>query len=137
MTARQPKGVPTGGQFAAERKPGGTELRPPERIPTMPDSVGAVPFSHEVALRQVGTLNVLAISGGRVLLIKDENQQPVGMALPVNQGYQVHIYLANNDTYTVQRIFRGKIKGERDDVYAEELGETAWNASCYQNVEFP
>jgi uncharacterized protein YgiB involved in biofilm formation len=102
----------------------------------MPDNVGGYDFSHEVALRQIGTRNVLAISGGRVLLIGDENQTTVGMALPVSQGYQVHVYIANDDTYTVQRIFRGKVKGERSGVYADDLGEAAWNASCYQNVEF-
>lgn len=62
------------------------------------------------------------------------------MTLPVHQGYRVEIDLAANDTYTVRRVFtRGAktwIKGERTDVYCDEVGEVAYQASCYVNVEF-
>ncbi len=136
MTVRKPRGTPVGGQFAEDRKPSGPELKPIVRIPTMPDDVGGRDFSYEEALRQIGTRNVFAISGGRVLVISDEDHNQVGVSLPVSQGYQVHVYLANNDTYTVQRIFRGRVKGQREGIYAEDLGDVAWNASCYQNVEF-
>jgi hypothetical protein len=84
--------------------------------------------------RQVGMRNILAISGGRVLI------RETGISLPVSSGYSVTIDLAGNDTYTVRRVFKraGKvwIKGEVTDVYCEQVGEMAYQASCYKNVEF-
>lgn len=86
-------------------------------------------------LAQIGTGNVLSISGGRVTV------RPTGVTLPVSSGYKVTVDLAGNDTYTVRRTFtRGPktwVKGERAGVYCEEVGETAYQASCFRNVEFP
>lgn len=85
-------------------------------------------------IEQIGGRNVLAISGGRVRVRK------TGITLPVHQGYRVEIDLAGNDTYTVRRVFvRGQktwIKGEQTDVYCDQVGEAAYQASCYVNVEF-
>jgi hypothetical protein len=86
-------------------------------------------------VRQIGSRNIFAISGGRV------GVRSTGITLPVSAGYSVTIDLAGNDTYTVRRVFkRGMktwIKGEITDVYCEELGEIAYKASCYVNVDFP
>lgn len=88
----------------------------------------------ETLVRQIGRRNVLAISGGRVRV------RETGVTLPVHQGYRVEIDLAANDTYTVRRVFaRGTktwTKGEQTDVYCDEVGEVAYQASCYVNVEF-
>jgi hypothetical protein len=54
-------------------------------------------------LRQIGNLNVLAISGGRVTALADGVELPVG-----NKGY-------------------------RDDVDFTQVGEAAYYASCYRN----
>jgi len=86
-------------------------------------------------LATIGTRNVAAISGLRVLQHKRG-----GVTLPVASGYKVTVDLAGNDTYTVRRVLvRGTkvfLKGERTDVYAEDLGEAAYQASCYVNVKF-
>jgi hypothetical protein len=102
----------------------------------MPENVGGYGFNHAGALKVLGTRNVLAISGGRVLIISDETRKPVGMALPVSQGYSVHIYLTNEDDYTVQRIFRGKIKGEVEGVLDESLAQVSLDASAYASKDF-
>lgn len=82
-----------------------------------------------VILHQIGTANVLATSGGRVL------HRLTGVTLPVRYGYSVTVDLAANDTYTVRRVFtRGTkvtTKGEVTDVYAEDLGEVVYRAGCY------
>lgn len=79
--------------------------------------------------------NLAAISGGRASLDADGN-----LALPVGKGYSVEISLDPSDTYTVRRVFKraGKkwVKGEQQDVYCDEVGEVAYQASCYVNVEF-
>ena len=84
---------------------------------------------------QLGRGNVLAISGGRVRV------RETGITLPVHAGYAVEIDLAVDDTYTVSRVFTraGKRfeKGTTQDVYADAVGEVAYRASCYVNVEFP
>jgi hypothetical protein len=81
-------------------------------------------------LQQLGRNNLFAISGGRVL------QRESGITLPVSNGYSVTIDLAWNDTYTVRRIFtrsgKQKIK-ELVNVYAEDLPEVAYFASCFRS----
>lgn len=83
-------------------------------------------------LNQIGRMNVLAISGGRVGRVGDT------LVLPVGAGYSVEVDLdVASDTYTVRRMFRrgGKAfpKGEATNVYCDELGEVAYQASCFRN----
>jgi hypothetical protein len=82
-------------------------------------------------LKQVGRMNVLAISGGRV------TSRDTGVTLPVGAGYVVTIDLDGNDTYVVRRVFRraGRewVKGEQRNVYCDEVGEVAYRASCFRN----
>ena len=82
-------------------------------------------------LAQIGTMNVLAISGGRVV------RRETGVTLPVSNGYRVTVDLDWSDTYVVRRIFQrgGKtwIKGEQRNVYFDEVGEAAYQASCFRN----
>lgn len=78
--------------------------------------------------------NILAISGGRVVA------RETGVTFPVGAGYTVTVDLSWNDTYTVRRVFtRGAktwIKGERAGVYCDQVGQAAYEASCFRNVEF-
>ena len=89
--------------------------------------------AHEL-LSQIGVRNVRAISGGRIVTRK------TGVTLPVAAGYFVTVDLAGDDTYTVRRVFvrAGKrwVKGERTGIYCEQVGEQAYKASCFRNVEF-
>lgn len=91
-------------------------------------------------LDQIGMMNVFAISGGRWSVARDEGGEVTDLLLPVAHGYRVRVSLAVNDTYTVRREFvrGGKIyeKGRQEDVYFDEIGEVAYRASCYVNVEF-
>jgi hypothetical protein len=80
---------------------------------------------------QIGTMNILAISGGRII------GRETGISLPVSNGYSVTVDLDWNDTYVVRRVFkRGAkvwIKGEQRNVYCDEVGEAAYQASCFRN----
>lgn len=82
-------------------------------------------------VRQIGRMNVLAISGGRVTAIQD------GIELPVGSGYRVRVRLTPMDYYRVERVFirGGKEydKGSVDDVDFTQVGELAYLASCYRN----
>lgn len=83
--------------------------------------------------RQIGGMNLLAISGGRHKRIDDHT-----IELPVRYGYAVRVtYERGRDTYLVQQIFRRGtrewIKKEATDVYHTELGEVAYRMSCFQN----
>jgi hypothetical protein len=96
------------------------------------------PLDPNALLLQIGRGNVLAISGGRA------HMDNGALVLPVGSGYTVRVTLAANDTYTVERVFtrRSVRNGEGftvhrvTDVYAEEVGEVAYQASCFRNVEF-
>lgn len=92
---------------------------------------GARDFDPAVLIAQIGRMNILGISGGRVLVDR------AGIILPVRYGYAVEVYLADDDTYTVRRTFtragRRTVKGERVGVYADEVGDVAWAASCYHD----
>lgn len=103
------------------------------------------PFNEDTLLDQIGRMNVLAISGGRVGIWKPEGET-VEVELPVSSGYLVRITLAWNDTYTVERILRRRPKGKTaketkvlgrvTGVYCDQVGEVAYYASCYKNVPF-
>jgi hypothetical protein len=84
-------------------------------------------------VNQIGMMNIFAISGGRI------TARETGITLPVSNGYSVTIDLHANDTYTVRRVYTraGKvtIKGEVEGIYCDEIGEIAYQASCFRNVE--
>ena len=90
---------------------------------------GFRPIDGHTVLRQIGRMNHLAISGGRATLGYQ------GVILPAGKGYYVTVTLDASDTYTVRRLFkRGNkvwIKGEATSVYADQVGEVAYRASCY------
>lgn len=86
--------------------------------------------------RQIGRMNILAISGGRVNRVGY-----TALSFPVASGYSVEVeYVEGRDTYTVRRVFtRGAkrwVKGELADVYCDEVGEVAYRASCFRDGEF-
>lgn len=85
-------------------------------------------------LRQIGTMNVMAISGLRV------HHRETGVSLPVSDGYSVTVDMAPGDTYTVRRVLRRGakvfLKGEMTGIYAENLASVAYKASCFNNGEF-
>lgn len=82
-------------------------------------------------LAQIGRMNVLAVSGGRVQTNDDT------LVLPVRHGYSVEVDLDPSDTYSVRRVFtrggRRVVKGEMTDVYCEDIGEAVYRASCYHD----
>ena len=91
---------------------------------------------HSTTLSQIGRMNVLAISGGR---IRSDGET---LVLPVGSGYTVEVDLdEGSDTYTVRRVFNrgGKRfeKGEQTYVYCDEIGEVAYRASCYHHDYAP
>lgn len=87
--------------------------------------------ARQTIVRQIGTMNVLAISGGRVSALPD------GIELPVGAGYRVRVRLTPADDYTVERVFvrSGQVfsKGTENNVYCDEVGEFAYRASCFRN----
>ena len=90
---------------------------------------------HALTLvQQIGKMNILAISGGRVEV------RETGITLPVAKGYSVAIDLNFMDLYDVKRVYtragERKVKGEVTDVYFSEVGEIAYKASCFVNVKF-
>lgn len=103
--------------------------------------VDARPCNANEIAGQVGQWNVLAISGGRLLRIKNEQGETVGLRLPVNGTRRVDIVLNWDDTYIVRRIrtvVRGANRGdevvefEQSNVYCDEVGEVAYSASCWK-----
>ena len=87
-------------------------------------------------IRQIGSMNVLAISGGRIRRSTDG----LTIRLPVGYGYTVVVtYDEGSDTYTVTREYKrgSKVwdKGTRENVYCDEIGEIAYRASCFRNID--
>ena len=82
-------------------------------------------------LQQIGQMNVLAISGGRVPPLPD------GVELPVGRGYRVRVRLTPVNDYTVERVFvRGGKEwsyGKREHILPRQVGNMAYYASCYNN----
>lgn len=95
------------------------------------------PFDEDVLIAQIGQMNIFAISGGRVGVTKNAEGETVAIELKVSNGYRVTIELGWNDTYTVSREFVRagvvKNKGTIEGVYCEEVGEVAYQASCFRS----
>jgi hypothetical protein len=88
-----------------------------------------IPCDAATIARQIGAMNLLAISGGRV------TRRETGITLPVAHGYSVTVDYSAGDVYTVRRVFtragKASVKKEWTDVYCQEVGEIAYQASCY------
>ena len=89
---------------------------------------------------QIGRMNIFAISGGRVGVTKNNQGETVEVELKVGKGYRVSISLGWDDTWTVSRQFvrKGIVsdKGTLTGVFADQVGEIAYKASCFVNVQF-
>ena len=57
----------------------------------------------------------------------------------MSNGYSVTVDLAAGDTYTVRRIFKRAgqtwVKGERTNVYFDEVAQAAYYASCFRSYD--
>ena len=98
------------------------------------------PFNEDELIDQIGRMNIYAISGGRVGITKNDQGETVEVELKVGKGYRVSISLGWDDTWTVSRQFvrKGVVsdKGTLENVYCEQVGEIAYKASCFRNVQF-
>lgn len=106
----------------------------------MSESTGR-PFDAQELKSQIGFGNIGAISGGRVSIIVNKEKETVEVQLPVSNGYRVSIKLGWNDEWVVSRQFvrKGVVsdKGTVEGVYCENVGEVAYQASCFRsNYEF-
>lgn len=81
--------------------------------------------------RQIGSRNIMAISGGRITATEN------GIELPVSNGYRVRVDLDPSDTYTVTRVLkRGAkafVKGKRSGIYCDQVAETAYRAGMFRS----
>ena len=124
--------------YSASYSPSDNDFRAMQLVP---DAVR--PFDGQELLRQIGGGNIMAISGGRRAFVTNVNvgqnvsdKETVGLYMPSGQGYGVLIWLDANDTYVVCRTRQGAIKGQRSGLYADQVGEAAYQASSYWNVAF-
>ena len=96
------------------------------------------PFNEDELIDQIGRMNIFAISGGRVGITKNNQGETVEVELKVGKGYRVSISLGWDDTWTVSRQFvrKGVVsdKGTLTGVFADQVGEIAYKASCFVNV---
>lgn len=92
-------------------------------------------------LSQIGTMTVLAVSGGRVNAIRDNEGETIGVSLPCGTNRTVEVTLSFWDTYTVRRyrtIVNGARRGESiveheaTDIYCDQISEAVYTASCWR-----
>lgn len=92
------------------------------------------PMNAKETALQIGKMNVLAISGGRIAYSESRRV----LTLKCGNSYYVEVGLAPTDTYTVRRVFArgGKrwVKGEEAGVYADQLGESAYRAGMFRDA---
>jgi hypothetical protein len=97
------------------------------------------PFNEDELIKQIGQMNIYAISGGRVGVVKDKGET-IEVELPCGAGYRVSIALGWNDEYTVTRQFvrKGIVfnKGTIEGVLCDNIGEVVYQAACWRNREF-
>jgi len=92
-------------------------------------------------LAQVGRMNLLAVSGGRAVNIRNNDGETVGVLLPCGESRAVEVVLDWMDVYTVRRVRlvnKGASRGtvtvetETEGVYCDELAEVVYRASCWK-----
>ena len=97
------------------------------------------PFNEDELIAQLGKMTFFAICGGKFAIWQPEGET-VEADFWCGNGYRVRITLGWDDTWTVQRIFVRKdqvsIKGEMKGVYADQVSDIAYKASCYRSYEF-
>ena len=107
------------------------------------------PFDVEGLKNQIGFWNIGAISGGRTYIdgatYNKQYKTTEQVEFPVAYGYRVRVTLGWDDTWTVSRVIVKNtkkgisevIKGTVEGVYPENIGEVAYQASCFRsNYEF-
>ena len=96
-------------------------------------------------IRQIGKMNLWAISGGRWGSLRDAEQNTIGVWLPCGRGRMVEISLDFDDTYRVRcvrRVLRGAqrnqgiIETEVVGIYCDQVGEVAYQASCWRTNNY-
>jgi len=89
-------------------------------------------YQIDQLIAQIGKMNIWAISGGRVGIVDG------ALVLPVGKGYKVIVELNGKDYYDVKRVYgkANKVKGVVKDVDCFQIGEIAYQASCFVNVKF-
>lgn len=96
-------------------------------------------------IRQIGKMNLWAISGGRWGSLYDNEQNAIGVWLPCGRGRMVEISLDFDDTYRVRcvrRVLRGAqrnqgiIETEAVGIYCDQVGEVAYQASCWRTNNY-
>lgn len=96
----------------------------------------------DTVLAQIGALTVFGVSGGRVIVIRDKNDnEPIGVLLPCGPGRAVEVVLNFLDLYDVRRVrivSSGKnagdvvVESETTDLYFDQLSEAVYQASCWR-----
>lgn len=94
-------------------------------------------------IRQIGTMNIFAISGGRWGSLRNSEHptETIGVWLPCGVARMVEITLDFDDTYRVRRVRRVTRGSQRDHaivesevsgIYCDQVGEVAYSASCWR-----
>lgn len=94
-------------------------------------------------IRQIGRMNLLAISGGVWAQLRDSETQEraIGVWMPCGTGRAVEVSLDFDDTYRVRRVRRivkgenknqGIVEHEVTGIYCDEVAEAAYRASCWR-----
>lgn len=102
---------------------------------------------HEL-IRQIGRMNLLAISGGAwgAIRVYDDPSDPtipriIGAWFPCGTNRMVEVTLDVSDTYVVKRVRRvargtarnsAVVEFEARDIYCDEIGEVVYRASCWK-----
>jgi hypothetical protein len=91
---------------------------------------------------QIGKMNLFAVSGGVWGSLRDAEQNIIGVWLPCGRGRMVEVSLDFDDTYRVRCVRRGAqrnqgiIETEVVGVYCDQVGEAAYQASCWRTNNY-
>jgi len=90
---------------------------------------------------QLGMMTMLAVSGGRVAHLTNEQGETVGALLPITHDRRIEVVLDYSDTYIVSRIRfvkRGKdanteiVEARTPMVYCDNLAEIVLDLSSWK-----
>ncbi len=89
--------------------------------------------------------SVITIVGGPIVMgslglptvMTDLNGEFIGfLFLDTDKHHAVQVWLAGDDTFTIERCRDGAVIGRLASIHLENVQELAWRASCFQDSEF-
>lgn len=94
------------------------------------------PCDRQAVIATVGGPIAMGALGLPTVMANNESEFIGFRFLDSDDRHAVQVWLAWNDTFTIERCRDGAVLGRLEGIYAEDVAELAWQASCFRDTRF-